>query len=142
MVVCEQLMLGRFREGVESVDELAQDLKRMLDKSSPGLLAEIREAELRFHLMNSLPEKDVFQLKVSPKDTYAETISKAREMLLIYSRADRHHPISQIQSESQALHQDRLDHMEESLQRMTEQLAALKTCCDDTRRCCWQICLF
>ena len=76
------------------LNELAQDLKRMLDKSSPGLLAEIREAELRFHLMNSLPEKDVFQLKVSPKDTYAETISKAREMLLIYSRADRHHPIS------------------------------------------------
>ena len=56
-------------------------------------------------------------------------------MLLIYSRADRHHPISQIQSESKALHQDRLDCMEESLQQMTEQLAALRTCCDDTRQC-------
>ena len=88
----------------------------MLDKSSLGLPAEIREAELWFHLMNSLPEKVAFQLKVSPKGTYAETISKAREMLLIYSRADRHHPISQIQSKSKALHQDRLDRMEESLQ--------------------------
>ena len=109
-------MLRRFREGVESVDKLARDLESMLDKSSPGLAAEIHEAELRFHLVNSLPEKDVFQLKVSPKDTYAETIPKARGMLLTYSRADRHHPISQIQSESKALHQDRLDHMEESLQ--------------------------
>ena len=116
MVAREQLMLRRFREGVESVDELAQDLESMLEKSSPGLPAEILEAELRFHLMISLPEKDAFQLKVSPKDTYAETISKAREMLLIYSRADRHYPISQIQSESKAVHQDRLDHMEESLQ--------------------------
>ena len=135
MVAREQLMLRRFREGAESVDQLARDLERMLDKSSPGLPAEIREAELRFHLMNSLPEKVAFQLKVSPKGTYAETISKAREMLLIYSRADRHHPISQIQSESKALHQDRLDRMEESLQQMTEQLAALRTCRDDTRRC-------
>ena len=67
------------------------------------------------------------------KGTYAETISKAREMLLIYSRADRHHPISQIQSESKVLHQNHLDHMEESLQRMTEQLAAIRTCRDDTR---------
>ena len=105
----------------------------MLDKSSPGLPVEIRKAELQFHLMNSLPEKGAFQLKVSPTDTYVETISKAREMLLIYSRIERHHPISQIQSESKALHQNRLDHMEESLQQMTAQLAALRTCGDDTR---------
>ena len=101
MVAREQLMLGWFREGVESVDKLARNLERMLYRSFPGefpgLPAEIREAELRFHLMNSLPEKVAFQLKVSPKGTYAETISKAREMLLIYSRADRHHPISQSQ---------------------------------------------
>ena len=128
-------MLRRFREGCESIDELARDLERMLDKSSPGLPAEIREAELRFHLMNSLPEKVSFQLKVSPKGTYAETISKAREILLIYSRADKHHPISQIQPEPKVLQQDRLDRMEESLKQMTEQLAALGTHRDDTRRC-------
>ena len=58
----EQLMLRGFREGIESVDELARDLERMLDKSSPGLPAEISEAELWFYLMNSLPEKVAFQL--------------------------------------------------------------------------------
>ena len=63
MVACEQLMLRRFREGCESIDELARDLERMLDMSSPGLPVEICEAELRFHLMNSLPEKVAFQLK-------------------------------------------------------------------------------
>ena len=103
MVACEQLMLRRFREGCKSVDKLARDLERMLDKISPGLPAEICEAELGFHLMNSLPEKVAFQLKVSPKGTYTETISKASEMLLIYSRADRHYPISQIQPESKVL---------------------------------------
>ena len=135
LVAREQLMLRRFKEGCESVDELARDLERMLEKSSPGLPAEIRETELRFYLMNSLPEKVAFQLKLSPKGTYAETISKAREISLIYSRADKHHPVSQIQPESTVLHQNRLDCMEESLQQMTEQLSALRTRRDDIRRC-------
>ena len=56
-------------------------------------------------------------------------------MLLIYSRADRHYPISQIQPRSKVLQQDRLDHMEESLQQMTEQLAALRTHHDEIRQC-------
>ena len=135
MVACEQLMLRQFREGCESVDELARDLERMLDMSSPGLSVEIREVELQFHLTSSLPEKVAFQLKVSPKGTYVETISKAREMLLIYSKADRHYPIRKIRPESKALHQDCLDRLEKSLQQMTEQLAALRIYCDDTRRC-------
>ena len=136
MVAREQLRLRRFREGCESVDELARDLERMLDKSSPGLPAEIREAELRFHLLNSLPEKIAFQLKLSPKVSYAETISKAREILLIYSRVGRSDPVSLIQPESTKQHRDnRLERMEESLQQMTEQLAALRTRRDDTRRC-------
>ena len=57
VVACEQLMLRWFREGVESVAELARDLERMLDKSSPGLPVEIRKAELRFYLMSSLLER-------------------------------------------------------------------------------------
>lgn len=55
MVARKQLMLRQFREGCESIDELARDLERILDKSLPGLSAEIHEVELRFHLMNSLP---------------------------------------------------------------------------------------
>ena len=128
-------MLRLFKEGCESVDKLARDLERMLDKLSPGLPAEIHKTELRFHLMNSLPEKVAFQLKLSPKVTYAETISKAREISLIYSRAEKHHPVSQIQLESTVLHQNHLARMEETLQQMTEQLSALRTRRDDTRRC-------
>ena len=135
MVAREQLRLRRFREGCESVDELARNLERMLDKSSPGLPAEICKTELRFHLINSLPDKVAFKLKLAPKGSYAETISKARELLLIYSRNDRSDPVSLIQPESTTLHKDRLDRMEESLQQMTEQLAALKTSRNDTRRC-------
>ena len=54
LVACEQLTRRRFREESESIDELARDLETLLDRSSP---ANIRDAELRFHLMNSLPEK-------------------------------------------------------------------------------------
>ena len=46
MAAHKQLMLRQFREECESVDELARDLERLLDKSSPGLPAEICEAEL------------------------------------------------------------------------------------------------
>ena len=53
VVTHEQLMLRRFKEGCEGVDELAQDLKRMLDKSSPGFPAEIHKTELQFYFMNS-----------------------------------------------------------------------------------------
>ena len=132
MVAREQPRLQRFREGSESIDELARDLERMLDKSSTGLPAEIRE---RFHLINSLPDKVAFQLKLSPKGSYAETISKVRQLLLIYSRNDRSDPVSLVQPESTTLCKDHLDCMEESLQQMTEQLAALKTSRNDTRRC-------
>ena len=107
----------------------------MLDKSSPGLLAEIRETELRFHLINSFPDKVAFQLKLSLKGSYAETILKARELVLIYSRIEKSDPVSLIQPESAMLRKDYLDRMEESLQQVTEQLAALRTSCNDTRRC-------
>lgn len=135
LVARVQLRIRRFREGCESLDELTRDLERLLDKSSPGLPAEIRETELRFHFMNSLPEKVAFQLKLAPKGSYAETISKAREILLIYDRVDRSNPVNLIQPQSTAPHQDRLGRMEESLQQVTEQLAALRTRRNDTRRC-------
>ena len=63
----EQLSQRRLREGAESIDELARDLEKLLDQASPGLPADTREAELRFHLMNSLPDNVSFQLKLQPK---------------------------------------------------------------------------
>ena len=131
----ELLTQRRLREGCESVDELARDLERLLDKSSPGLPAEIRESELRFYFMNSLPEKVSFHLKLLPKRTYAETVAKAREIILICSRTDKVNAVSQVQSEPATLEQSRLDRMEESLQQMTQQLAALSTHRVPTRHC-------
>ena len=58
----EELARRRLREEQESVDELARDIEKLLDRASPGLPAEIRDSVLRFHLINALPEKVAFQL--------------------------------------------------------------------------------
>ena len=84
----EQLSRRKLHEGRESIDELVRDLERLLDKASPGLPAELRDSELYFHLMNFLPERVAFQLKLLPKGTFVHTIAKARELCLIYSRSD------------------------------------------------------
>ena len=123
----EQLSLRRFREGAESIDlgidELAGDLEKLLDQASPGLPAAIRETELRFHLMNSLPDNVSFQLKLQPQVSYAATIAKARELHLIFSRSGNTHPLNTVRSEEKSY----LDRVEQSLQQMTEQLAALSS---------------
>ena len=132
----EQLTHRRLREGIESLDELARDIETLLDRSSPGLPAEIRDSELRFHLMSALPEKVALQLKLLPKGTYAQTIAKAREVILIYQRADTNttHPVSHMKEAEES---SRLDKMEETLKVMTEQLAALSVnkASPRTRRC-------
>ena len=53
----EQLSQRRLHEERERVNELARDLERLLDKASPDLPAEVRNKELKFHLMNALPDK-------------------------------------------------------------------------------------
>ena len=63
----ESLSRRKLRENQESIDELARDLERLLDKASPGLPAINRNAELRYHLLNALPEKVALQLKLLPK---------------------------------------------------------------------------
>ena len=75
---------------------MTRDLERLLDKASPGLPAEIRDTELRFHLANALPERVSFQLKLLPKEDYLKTVSKARELLLIYHRADSAAAVNQM----------------------------------------------
>jgi len=130
----EQLSQRRLREGVESIDELARDLEKLLDHASPGLPAATREAELRFHLINSLPDAVSFQLKLQSPANYPATIAKARELQLIYSRNNIPQPVSSIRSEEK----DRLDRLEQSLLQMTEQLSALSshfTASQPARRC-------
>ena len=119
----DHLSHRRLREGVESIDELARDLEKLLDQASPGLPSNTGEAELRFHLINSLPDNVAFQLKLQPQVTYSATIAKARELQLIYSRNNNTNPVSSIRSEEG----DRLDKVEQSLLQMTEQLAALSS---------------
>ena len=50
-------------EGSESVDELAQDLERLLDQASPGFQGDLNDKELKYHLMNVLPERYHFNRK-------------------------------------------------------------------------------
>ena len=85
----EQLAQRKFRGDRESVDKLARELERLLDKALPGLLVEIRDRELKYYLMNALPERVSLQLKLLPTQTYTQMISKATELLLIYQRVDK-----------------------------------------------------
>ena len=98
-------------------------MERLLDKASPGLPAINRNAELRYHLLNALPEKVALQLKLLPKVDYPETISKARELLLLFHQVDTPTiAVSQVQPRSS---EDRLRGVEEALQQVSQQLASL-----------------
>lgn len=64
----------RFVEGRESIDEMACCIKRLLDKASPGLLANVHDSELQYHLINALLDKVLLQLKLLPQEGYQQTI--------------------------------------------------------------------
>ena len=88
---------------IESVDKLTHDLERLLDKALPGLPAEIRDRELKHHLMNTLPEKVSLQLKLLPTHTYT-----------IYQRVDKEDGhIQQINPK-----EERLDRLETAVQQV------------------------
>ena len=123
-IVARERLSRRVLRKEESIDELARDLEKLLDRASPGLPAEIKDSELRFYLINSLPEQISLQLKLQPKVTYAETIAKARELRLIYDRTKENEQINQVQSKQD---DDRLHKLEETIQAMSEQLMALST---------------
>ena len=125
----ESLGRRKLRENQESVDELARDIEKLLDKASPGLPAVNRNAELRYHLLNALPEKVALQLKLLPKVDYPETISKARELLLLFQRVDTPTVVNQVQPRSS---EDRLRGVEEALQQVSQQLASLNVSHDKT----------
>ena len=128
----EQLSKRKLQEGRESIDEVARDLEKLLDKASPGLPAEIRDTELRYHLINSLPERIALQLKLLPKVNFVETISKARELFLIYSRTNTTESVNPILHTEVAI---RLDRVEATLQNLSEHLLALNTQRPDPLQC-------
>ena len=104
----------------ESVDELARDIEKLLERASPDLSAEAKETELRFHFVGALPEKIAFQMKLLPKQTYDQTVAKARELRLIFHRQSE--SVNQIES---APKDGRLDRLEEAILQVSEQLAVL-----------------
>ena len=124
LIAREQLSRRKLCKGGESIDELARDLERLLDKASPGLPAELKDSELHFHLMNSLPERVAFQMKLLPKGTFVQTIAKARELCLSYNRSDATSEAKQIHH---VIESTCLDQMEATLQSLSEQLLALNT---------------
>ena len=119
----EELSRRKLRENQESVDELARDIERLLDKACPGLPRDNRNSELRHHFLSALPEKVTLQLKLLSAVGYPETIAKARELLLLFNRADTPTiSVNQVQSRSEEV---RLKGVEEALQQVTQQLATL-----------------
>ena len=117
----EQLTRRKFRVEAESIDELARDLERLLDRASPNLPAEVRDTELRYHLISALPDKVALQIKLLPVTNFVNTMSKARELCLIYGRAAMTESVNHLQSTEDA----QIKRMEEALHGLTEQLTAL-----------------
>ena len=122
LIAREELSRKKLVEGRESIDELARCIERLVDKASPGLPVNIHVNELQYHLINALPEKVSLQLKLLPQENYQQTIAKARELLLIYGRSNVIEQANQLQVDSSST---RLNKLEETLQQVTEQLAAL-----------------
>ena len=120
LVAREKLSRRRLREG-ESIDELAREIEKLLHQASPGLPEELCKSELRLYLINALPEKVAFQLKLQPKRSYVETIARDKEFFLIYSRAQTQEHINQVQTKDDQW----LQGLEETMQLMTEQLTAI-----------------
>ena len=119
----DELSKRRLRDQ-ESVDELARDIEKLLDKASPGLPADARDMELRFHLTTALPEKIAFQLKLLPRQTYHQTIAKARELRLIFRQAIDLEPVNQVDISPS---EQRLEKLEEAVFQVSEQLASIGT---------------
>ena len=123
LVAREELNRKKFvQEGRESIDEMAHCIERLLDKASPGLPANVRDSELQYHRINALPEKVSLQLKLLPQENYQNTISKARELLLIYGRSTGTEQVNRVQVNPS---NEQLEKLEETLTLMTQQLAAL-----------------
>ena len=110
---------------------MARDVKKLLDQASPGLPEELHESELQLNLIDVLPEKMSFQLKLQPKRSYVETIARGKKLLLVYSRAETQEHVNTKDDQ-------RLQRLEETMQLMAEQLTAIsvqRTNSSITSRC-------
>ena len=122
LIAREELNRRKFVEGRESIDKMARCIERLLDRASPGLPANVCDSELQYHLINALPDKVSLQLKLLPQENYQQTISKARELLLIYGRSSGTEQANQVLVSPS---NERLEKLEETLQHVTQQLATL-----------------
>ena len=93
-VACERLWWLCHGESVKFL----RDLENLIDLVTPSLPDAVRDAELCFHFINSLPEQVSLQLKVQPKVNYFQTIAKARELRFIYKRVGMSQSVNQMQT--------------------------------------------
>ena len=86
-----------------------------------------------FGFINSLPEKIAQQLKLQAKVNFAETMAKARELCFIYERMEATERVSQLKPAEATW----ISQMEETLQAISQQLAALTTqwCSSSVSQC-------
>ena len=122
----DQLGRRKLLENQESIDELARDIEKLLNTVSPGLPEANHQAELCYHLLNALPDKVAFQLRLLPRVGYHETISRARELLLLFHRADM--PTTAVNHMVTSYNENRLRGVEEAIQQMSVQPASLSVC--------------
>ena len=122
-VARERLSKRCLRDG-ESVDELARDIEKLLDQASPGLPNEVKDSELRFHLINSLPES-LAATQSSTKGWLCRNNHQGQRTSIdtVYKRTEGSECVNQVQSKDDA----RLQKLEETIQTISEQLTALNT---------------
>jgi len=132
MVSHEKLMRRQLQEN-KSIDELACDIEKLFDRAYFGLPDAVRDSKLRFHFINSLPKKIALQLKLQARVNFAETMARARELRLIYERMEATEGVSQLKPAEET----QLSQVEETLQAISQQLAALTTqqCSSSVRQC-------
>ena len=61
-------------------------LERLLDKAFPGLDEQTRQGQLIDRFVEGLPGEISYQLKLNPRETLEETITRARELFMLEER--------------------------------------------------------
>ena len=70
LIANNELSHKKLKEGQESIDGLARDIEKLLERASSDLPNAVKKTELHFHLINALPKSVLFQLKLLPKGNY------------------------------------------------------------------------
>ena len=70
----------------EPLEVYAGELERLIDKAFPDLAAPIREQQLIDRFIEGMPDFVRYELELHAEDTFAATITRARELKLLQER--------------------------------------------------------